>query len=542
MVTDRSKISEKSKPICLYDTTLRDGSQRKGLSFSLEDKLKITRLLDEFGVHYVEGGWPGSNPKDLEYFKRMRKNPPKNARIVAFGSTCRVGTNPQDDANLQALLDAGTPVVALVGKTSMLHVTKVLQTNAQENLRIIAESISYMKQQGKEVVFDAEHFFDAFNDNSEYAIAVLTAAEGAGADWLVLCDTNGGTVPSRVAEVVSEVRRRMVSTTPIGVHAHNDCELAVANSLAAVGSGATMIQGTVNGYGERCGNANLISIVPTLQLKLGYNCVLQRNLRRLTELSRTVSEIANLSPDPFQAYVGASAFAHKGGLHVAAVEKIASSYEHIPPETVGNSRQVVVSELSGRGNIRMLASELGVSVNGNETNVLKEIKDLESQGYQFENAEGTVELMLRRGQPGYLPPFKLIDTFVQATDRSRTGMSAEAVVKVLVNGEVSHTASSGRGPVHALDLALRKALLPAYPSLAEVRLADYKVRILDPDSATDATTRVVIEATCGDERWSTVGCSQNIIDASYQALADSLELYLLRQAELESSTKTEVVA
>jgi 2-isopropylmalate synthase len=334
----------------------------------------------------------------------------------------------------------------------------------------------------------------------------------------------------------------MVSATPIGVHAHNDCELAVANSLAAVGSGATMIQGTVNGYGERCGNANLISIVPTLQLKLGYNCVLQRSLRRLTELSRTVSEIANLSPDPFQAYVGASAFAHKGGLHVAAVEKIASSYEHIPPETVGNSRQVVVSELSGRGNIRMLASELGVSVNGNETNVLKEIKDLESQGYQFENAEGTVELMLRRGQPAYVPPFKLVDTFVQATDRSRTGMSAEAVVKVLINGEVSHTASSGRGPVHALDLALRKALLPAYPSLAEVRLADYKVRILDPDSATDATTRVVIEATCGDERWSTVGCSQNIIDASYQALADSLELYLLRQAELESSTKTEVVA
>jgi len=496
-------------------------------------------LLDEFGVDYIEGGWPGSNPKDLEYFKRMRLNPPKHAKIVAFGSTCRVGTNPADDANLRALLEADTKVVALVGKTSMLHVTKVLQTDAQENLRIIADSVRYMKDQGKEVVFDAEHFFDAFNDQPEYALSVLAAASEAGADWLVLCDTNGGSVPSRVNEVVNHVLTKIPCR--VGVHAHNDCELAVANSLAAVTTGATMVQGTINGYGERCGNANLISLVPTLQLKLGYSCVPPRNLRRLTELSRTVSEIANLSPDPFAAYVGASAFAHKGGLHVAAVEKIASSYEHIPPETVGNVRQVVVSELSGRGNIRMLASELGVAVNGNETAVLKEIKELESQGYQFENAEGTVELMLRRGQPSYVPPFKLVDMMVQASDRSRTGMSAEAVVKVLVDGEVSHTASSGRGPVHALDLALRKALLPAYPLLSQVRLADYKVRILDPDSATDATTRVVIEATCGDQRWSTVGCSQNIIDASYQALADSLELYLLRQAELETK-QTEVVA
>lgn len=526
-----SHPATQSKPVFLYDTTLRDGSQRKGLCFSLEDKVKIARLLDTFGVQYIEGGWPGSNPKDMEFFRRMRSTPPEHARVVAFGSTCRVNSQPEDDANLKALLDAETRAVALVGKTWMMHVERVLQTNADENVRIIGDSVRYMKQHNKEVIYDAEHFFDAYKDDPAYALRALRAARAAGADWLVLCDTNGGSLPHEVTDIVARVRQEI--RCPIGVHAHNDCELAVANSIAAVQGGATQIQGTVNGYGERCGNANLISIVPTLQLKLGYQCVSERNLRRLTELSRTVAEIANVSPDPFAPYVGANAFAHKAGLHVAAVERESRSYEHVTPDSVGNTRQVIVSELSGRGNIRMLAMDLGLHLGGTEQAVLKQVKDMESQGYQFENAEGTVELMMRRGKPDYVAPFKLVDMMVVASDRSRMGMSSEAVVKVSVNGEVFHTASSGRGPVHALDLALRKALLPAYPALAGVRLADYKVRILDPDNATDATTRVVIEAVCGEERWSTVGCSQNIIDASYQALADSLELYLMRQAEVE---------
>jgi len=529
--------------VFLYDTTLRDGSQRKGISYSLEDKLKITRLLDSLGVPYIEGGWPGSNPKDLEYFQRMRQSPPKHSKIVAFGATRRVGIKVEDDTNLQALLDSYTPAVTLVGKSWPLHVEQVLKTNLEENLRMIAESVSYMKQKGKEVIYDAEHFFDAYRANSEYAISCLKAAHDAGADWLVLCDTNGSSLPEQIAEAVADARAHVDAR--YGVHTHNDSELAVANALSAVKAGARQVQGTINGYGERCGNANLISIIPTLQLKMGFSCVADASLKKLTELSRAVSEIANLNPDTHAAYVGSSAFAHKGGIHVAAVEKIAASYEHIDPSIVGNSRQILVSELSGRSNVRMLAADLGIKVHGQELQLLEQIKELESTGFQFENAEGTVELMLRRKDPSYRVPFKLQHIMVVASDRTGEGMNAEAMIKLTVEDELVHTAAEGRGPVHAMDTAMRKALLPHFPCLADVRLADYKVRILDPDNATDATTRVTIEATCLDERWSTVGCSPNIIEASYQALSDSLELYLLRVKEREQQQlkfKREVVA
>jgi 2-isopropylmalate synthase len=510
----------------LYDTTLRDGSQRKGLCFSLEDKVKITRLLDGFGVSYIEGGWPGSNPKDMEYFRRVRGMNLQHSKVVAFGSTCRVGTAAEQDANLRALVEAATPCVTIVGKASVFHVERVLETTLEENLRLIADSVRYLKQHVREVMFDAEHFFDGYSANPEYALRCLLTAVEAGADWVVLCDTNGGSLPHRVAEVVAEVMAAGVKN--VGVHCHNDAELAVANSLAAVAAGARQVQGTINGYGERCGNTNLVSVVPALQLKQSYQCVPSQNMARLTELSRSVAEIANLNPDAYAPYVGASAFAHKAGLHVAAVEKVSASYEHLEPSVVGNARQVIVSELSGRGNIRMLASELGLRVGGNEQMILRQVKELEEKGYQFENAEGTVELMMRRTKPDYTSPFELIDMMVVVSDRSKSGMNAEAVVKVRVGKTVYHTASEGVGPVNALDQALRKALQTSYPEIADVRLADYKVRILDPDSATNATTRVTIEATSGEDRWCTVGCSTNIIDASYQALADSLELFLAR--------------
>lgn len=512
--------------VYLYDTTLRDGAQRKGLSFSLDDKVKIAHLLDGFRVPYIEGGWPGSNPKDAEFFRRMRSTPLKNSTVVAFGCTRKVGVRAEDDANLKALLDAGTRATAIVGKTWSLHVEEVLKTSLEENLQMIADSVRFLKQHGKEVIFDAEHFFDSFMSAPEYAVKVAAAAVDAGADWIVLCDTNGRCMPSDVQKVVASMMQAVPAN--YGVHCHNDMELAVANSIAAVEAGARQVQGTINGYGERCGNANLVSLMPTLKLKMGYDCVRDTDLKKLTELSRTVSEIANLNPDPCAAYVGSSAFAHKAGLHVAAVERVAHSYEHVDPALVGNRRQVIVSELSGRGNIRMLASEVGVGVVGAEANVLAKVKEMEGNGYQFENAEGTVELLMRKAAPDYVAPFEIVDMMVVVSDRNRTGTSAEAMVKVKVGDEKFHTASEGHGPVHALDLALRKALVPRYPHIEDVRLADYTVRILDPEQATDAMTRVIIEATSGDDRWWTVGCSKNIIDASAQALADSLELYLAR--------------
>lgn len=512
--------------VVLYDTTLRDGAQRKGISFSLEDKLKITKLLDDFGVAFIEGGWPGSNPKDFEYFQRVKAMKLNNASIVAFGSTRKANARADDDVNIQRLLDADTPAVALVGKSSSKHVLKVLRTTLDENLEMIKDSIRYLKCHGKEVIFDAEHFFDGFEEDREYTLKALTAAEEAGADWLVLCDTNGRHVPSRIKEIVAQTKA--VISTPLGIHAHNDSDCAVANSLAAVEAGARQIQGTINGYGERCGNANLVSLAPTLQLKMGYSCVPQSSLVRLTELSRTVSEIANLSPDPYAPYVGSAAFAHKAGLHAAAVEKFAASYEHMQPELVGNSREILISELSGRGNVRLLASQISGNLPFAEQEVLDRIKELEQKGYKFEDAQGSVELLMRRDDPGYDKPFELIEIMVVVNDRVGQGSAAEAVVKVKVNDTVHHTVSVGKGPVHALDCALRKALQPAYPDITNVRLVDYKVRILDPDQATEAMTRVVIEAADDEERWSTVGVSDNIIEASCQALVDSLELYLAR--------------
>lgn len=510
----------------LYDTTLRDGAQRRDLSFSLEDKLKMTRLLDRFGIPYIEGGWPGSNPKDAEYFRRVDELELQQAKLCAFGSTRRVGVAVEDDAQLHALLDARTPVVTLVGKSWDLHVTEVLRTTRQENLKLISDSIAYLKASGREVVFDAEHFFDGYRSDSAYALECLLVAAEAGADWLVLCDTNGGTLPQDVFSVVSSVKAHL--NRPIGIHTHNDAELAVANALAAVAAGARQVQGTINGYGERCGNANLVSLLPSLQLKLGYHCVSEEHLAMLTELSSQVAEIANVNLDPFAPYVGNAAFSHKGGIHVAAVERLSASYEHIEPERIGNRRSVVVSELAGRGNVRMRAQELGIDIDGRESEILTEIKRREAEGLHLEAADGSFELLVRRLASDYQAPFELLDLVVQSQRRNREAQVSQATVKLRVGHDVVLTVAEAGGPVDAIDKAARKALVPFFPELRDVRLTDYKVRIVDPEAATSATTRVWIEAAIGDQRWCTVGCSDNIIDASSLALIDSLELFLLR--------------
>ena len=509
--------------IAIYDTTLRDGSQRESISYSVADKLRITRLLDEIGVAYIEGGWPGSNPRDAAYFEAVQDIELSSARITAFGSTCRKGAAPADDANIKALVDANTPVVTLVGKTSMLHVTDVLQTTPEENLRMIRESVAYLKSLGKEVIYDAEHFFDGVKLDFEYGFDTLKAAADGGADCIVLCDTNGGTLPWEVTEFVEQVAEAFPDM-PLGIHTHNDSELAVANTLAAVRAGAVHVQGTINGYGERCGNANLCSIIPDLELKMGYKCVPEGTLAQLTRLSWTVAEIANLAPDDHLAYVGKSAFAHKGGIHVAAIRRNIDSYQHITPELVGNEMRILVSDLSGRGNLLSKAEEFGLDVSREDAiQVLEEIKELENIGYVFEGAEASVAIRLRRHQPDYEPIFKLIDFTVLVEDRRDRGALSEAMVKLDIGGDIVHTAAEGNGPVNALDLALRKALIPHYPQLRDFQLADYKVRILDSQSATAATTRVLIDTQNGHQRWSTVGAGTNIIHASWLALVDSVE-------------------
>ena len=514
--------------IVLYDTTLRDGCQQEGISFSVEDKLKIAQRLDRLGVAYIEGGWPGSNPKDMAFFERVGELDLEQATITAFGSTRRAGTSVEEDANIRALVTANTQAVAVVGKSWDLHVRHVLNTSLEENLRMIADSVRYLKHQGKEVIYDAEHFFDGFQVDPAYALRTLAAAEEAGADVLVLCDTNGGSLPSTIAAVIQEVR--CATTTPLGIHAHNDSETAVANSLMAVQMGVIHVQGTINGYGERCGNANLCSIIPALKLKMGYECVTDRQLRLLSETARYVSELANLSLPSHQPYVGRSAFAHKGGMHVNALVKCEQSYQHIDPGLVGNHSRVVVSELAGKSNIVYKARELGLELTGGTEQtqqVLQRIKELESQGFQFEGAEGSVELLIRRTRPEYMPPFELLDFHVLVRGNHSGNMAAEATVKVRVGDQVMHTAADGNGPVNALDAAVRKALLPFYPGLANVHLTDYKVRILDGEAGTAAQTRVLIDSTNGSRTWSTVGSSTNIIEASWQALADSLEYALL---------------
>ncbi|MCS7088772.1 MAG: citramalate synthase [Thermoflexales bacterium] len=517
----------------LYDTTLRDGAQGEGVNFSVEDKLRIAQRLDDFGMHYIEGGWPGSNPKDATFFQRAQAIHWKHARLAAFGSTRKAYTRVEDDPQIRSLLEANTPVVTLVAKTSTLHVTHVLETSLEENLNMIRDSVAFFKQHGKEVVHDAEHFFDGFKLDKEYALATLRAARDAGADWLVLCDTNGGTMPWEVEEIVRYTIQTLRAEAPhrsirFGIHAHNDAGVAVANSLAAVRAGCEQVQGTINGIGERVGNCDLVTTLANLKLKMNDDCVSDEKLRGLTELSRFVFEVANLTPDIRQPYVGQAAFAHKGGIHVAAILKVEESYQHIDPARVGNRKRVLVSELSGRGNIAYKAKEFGLNPDSVEVRqVLQRIKELENRGFFFEGADASVELMLRRAQPGYTPLFELLDYMVVVEHREGRGVLAEASVKIRVDGEVTHTVAEGNGPIHALDLATRKALLPHYPKLKRVRLVDYKVRIIDSDQATGATTRVTIDSTNGHRSWTTVGSSANIVDASWQALADSMEYALL---------------
>ena len=520
--------------IQLYDTTLRDGAQQEGISLSAEDKIKITQRLDELGVHFVEGGWPGSNPKDAEYFRRVKALSLSNAKVAAFGSTRRAGVPVEDDGNVRALLAAETPVVTIVGKSSDLHVHKVLETTLEENLAMVADTVAYLKDHGRTVFYDAEHFFDGYRANAEYALQTLRSAAEAGADCLVLCDTNGGLLTGELTEIVACVRREL--STPLGIHCHNDADVAVANSLAAIVAGVTQVQGTINGYGERCGNANLLSIIANLKVKMGIECVTDQQLVGLAETSHYVSEIVNIPPNGQQSYVGASAFSHKGGLHAAAVAKIEESYQHISPDRVGNVKRVVISELSGRGNIQLRLRELGLSDRVSREQVgtlLERLKERESRGFQYEGAEASFEVMVRRSLDGYQPPFDLLELMVLVEDRRRgvedghEDMLSEAVVKVKVGSQVMHTASEGNGPVNALDNALRKALLEFYPSLDAVRLIDYKVRVVDQGQDTRAVVRVLIESTDGRDQWQTVGSSGNIIEASWMALADSMEYFLV---------------
>lgn len=528
----------KAHQIFLYDTTLRDGAQREGISFSMEDKLKIAKRLDEFGISYIEGGWPGSNPKDEAFFQRVQNISLKHAVIAAFGATQKKDTRPENDANLQALLRANTSVITLVGKSWDLHVFEVLEANLNENLIMIGQSVNYMKSHQKEVIYDAEHFFDGFKANQDYALETLRAAQNNGADTIVLCDTNGGSLPWEIEEIVGIVRQKI--QTPLGIHCHNDSGCGVANTLAAVRAGVVQVQGTINGYGERVGNADLCAIIPDLQLKMGLTCLPVKNLANLKELSSFVAEIANLPHDKHQPFVGESAFAHKGGIHVSAMLKNEASYQHIDPDLVGNRWHSVVSELSGRGNVVDKSRQLGLDINSEQSReVLANIKNLEAQGFTFESAEASVKMMLQRQQPNYHPPFELVDFTVVVEHRQGRGMLAEATVKVKVGERVLHTAAEGNGPVSALDAALRKALLDVYPYLAQVRLDDYKVRILDSESGTSAAVRVLIDTKNGVHRWSTVGASTNIIEASWRAMADSLEYALLEgQKHLQTEAQS----
>jgi 2-isopropylmalate synthase len=510
----------------IYDTTLRDGTQGEGISLTVEDKLRIAKRLDQFGVAFIEGGWPGSNPKDAEFFSRARDWDWQCAQIAAFGSTRRARATPEDDANLRALIAAGTPVCTVFGKSWTMHVTDVLRTTLAENLTMIEDSCAFVRAQGRRVVYDAEHFFDGYRADPGYACETLRAAVRGGAEVLVLCDTNGGGVPWDILHAVKAVIEAVPH--PLGIHAHNDTGCAVANSLAAVRAGARHVQGTINGYGERCGNANLTVAIANLELKLGFRCLPEGHLRELGEVSRFVAEVANLASDEAMAYVGRSAFAHKGGVHVAAMRREANSYQHVDPELVGNRTRVLVSELSGRGNVLSKAEELGVDVgDGHEVDALNTIKESEARGFSYEGAEASFALLLRRRAPGYTPLFRVIEYQVMIGMRQGTEQFSEATVKVQVGNRTLHTAGDGNGPVSALDCALRKALTPVYPGTDAIHLADYKVRILDGTFGTESTTRVLIDNRDEHRMWSTVGASPNIIEASLQAVVDGIEYGLL---------------
>ncbi|MEC0239096.1 citramalate synthase [Paenibacillus dokdonensis] len=519
-----------SKSISIFDTTLRDGTQGEGVSLSADDKLKIAKKLDDLGVQYIEGGIPGSNSKDIEFFKRVQQLG-LSAKITAFGSTRRKDSQADQDANLKRMIESGAQAATLVGKSWDFHVHTALQTTLEENLAMIYDSIAYLKQQGLEVIFDAEHFFDGYKNNPEYAVSVLKKAHEAGADWLVMCDTNGGTLPHEISGIVTTLRTGLPQAN-LGIHTHNDCELAVANTLSAVQAGARQVQGTINGYGERCGNANLCSIIPNLQLKLGYECIGEERLNQLTNTARYVSEIANVNMPVNQPYVGNAAFAHKGGIHVSAILRDSRTYEHIVPEWVGNKQRVLVSDLAGQSNIVSKAHDMGLdfdSTNESSRKVIDKIKDLEHQGYTFEAADASLELLLRETgeEMKELFTFESFKMLVEKT--SGRPVVCEAFVKLNVAGNNVYTAAEGNGPVNALDNALRKALVQYFPTIKEMHLSDYKVRVLDEKNATAAKVRVLIESRDINNSWNTVGVSENVIEASWEALVDSMRYALLGQ-------------
>jgi 2-isopropylmalate synthase len=533
-----------SPHIWLYDTTLRDGTQREGLSVSIEDKLRIARRLDRLGVPFIEGGWPGANPKDVQFFWQLQEEPLEQAEVVAFCSTRRPNTTAATEPMLQAILAAGTRWVTVFGKSWDLHVTEGLKTTLTENLAMIRDTIEYLKTQGRCVIYDAEHWFDGYKQNPEYALQTLTTATTAGAEWIVLCDTNGGTLPHEISQIVQAVNSHLSIVSgqleissdhtrqiQLGIHTHNDADTAVANALAAVIAGATMVQGTINGYGERCGNANLCSLIPNLQLKLGYQCIKDSQLSQLTETSRFVSEVVNLAPDDHAAFVGRSAFAHKGGIHVSAVERNPLTYEHIQPEQVGNRRRIVISEQAGVSNVIAKARTFGIELdkkNPATREILERLKVLESEGYQFEAAEASFELLMRDAL-GTRQKFFEVKGFQVHCDlaKGKEGNSALATIKVAIAGRDILEAAEGNGPVAALDAALRKALVNFYPQLHEFELSDYKVRILNGHAGTAAITRALVESRNSKQRWTTVGVSVNILDASYQAVVEGLEYGLM---------------
>lgn len=523
--------------VTIYDTTLRDGTQAEDVAFTVEDKLAIAQKLDELGVHYIEAGWPGSNPRDLDFFEQAKKLKLKKAKITAFGSTRKISNPAHKDANLKALLESKASVLTIFGKSWDFHVKDALKISLPENLKIIEDSIRFLKQNCDEVIYDAEHFFDGYKANPDYALKTLEAALRGGADWLVLCETNGGVLPHEVSEVYTQVRE--VFDVPLGIHCHNDGEVGVANSLAAVRAGARQVHGTVNGIGERCGNANLISIIPNLELKMGFATVGSKSLKKLSEVSHFVAELMNVQPSNHQAYVGKSAFAHKGGIHVSAVLKNPKTYEHIDPEQVGNQRRVLISDLSGVSNIVYKAKELGLKIDPQDArlkDLLKQIKNLENQGFQYEGAEASFEILVKKALGKYKSFFNLLSfRVVDEKHLENLNPLSEATIEIEVKGQKEKSSASGHGPINALDKALRKALERFYPVLKKVKLVDYKVRVLQSGFGTDSVVRVLIESSDGEHRWGTVGVSENIIQASWMALVDSMEYKMLRTAAKKRS-------
>ncbi len=516
------------EPVLLYDTTLRDGTQGENINFTAEDKIRIARKLDNIGIHYIEGGWPGSNPRDKRFFELAKDIELKNATLTAFGSTRRPGIAPNEDPNLQALLESNTPAVTIFGKTWNLHVTKVMNNTLEENLAMIRESVEYLKENGREVIYDAEHFFDGYRENRSYAMKTLKAAVEGGAEFIVLCDTNGGTLPFDLETIIKEVQNDLPGVK-LGIHTHNDSGMAVANSISAIHSGAVMVQGTINGYGERCGNADLISIIPILCVKMKCQCVSPENLTKLRKLSRFVSETANMIPLNSRPFVGKSAFAHKGGIHVSAIMKTPRAYEHMDPELVGNSRRVLVSDLAGKSNVEYKAKELGIKLGGNgfdSSKIVAEIKRMEQEGYQFDAADGSFRILIEKFTEQFKPAFDLESFRVVVEKDKDNHCASHATIKISVDGQKEITAAEGHGPVSALDNALRKALGNFYPDLDSMGLVDFKVRVIDGRDATAAKVRVLIESRDHDQLWSTIGVSEDIIEASWQALADSFQYKL----------------